>query len=55
MELDGHVYTVPAQSGIEVAPGIPNQARNESDADVHFLVTSSPSSRQDRTDIEEGS
>jgi mannose-6-phosphate isomerase-like protein (cupin superfamily) len=52
MELDGHVHIVPAQSGIEVAPNRPHQARNESDADVHFLVISSPTTTGDLTDIE---
>lgn len=52
MELDGQVHRVPQRSGIEIAPGAPHQARNESDEDVDFLVISTPTTRGDRTDIE---
>lgn len=52
MELDGNLHSVPAMSGIEIAPGIPHQARNDSEVDVHFLVVSTPTTRGDRTDIE---
>ncbi|MBL0923990.1 MAG: cupin domain-containing protein [Sphingomonadaceae bacterium] len=51
MELDGIRHTIPAMSGIEVPPGINHQARNDSDADVHFLVASSPTTRGDRVDV----
>ena len=38
-------------SGIEIAPQIKHQFMNRSDADVHFLVISVPSSRGDRVDF----
>lgn len=37
--------------GIEVAPGVPHQARNASSEEVRFLVISSPTTRGDRVDL----
>lgn len=51
MEIDAERHVVPAMSGIEIAPGKPHQARNDSPAEVHFLVVSSPSTRGDRIDL----
>jgi len=50
MELEGTVHRVEAGSGIEIVPGARHQARNDSDADVRFLVVSSPTTRGDRVD-----
>jgi mannose-6-phosphate isomerase-like protein (cupin superfamily) len=43
--LAGHLQ---AHEGIEVPPGTPHQLRNESSADLHFLVISQPNSHGDR-------
>ena len=34
--------------GIEIAPGVKHQFKNQSDVDAHFLVISVPSTRGDR-------
>ncbi|MGQ8631029.1 cupin domain-containing protein [Agrobacterium sp. DKPNP3] len=52
MELDGTYHSIPSMSGIEIPPLGRHQARNDSDADVHFLVISSPTTRGDRVDLE---
>ncbi|MGU7782030.1 cupin domain-containing protein [Burkholderia sp. PU8-34] len=52
MEIEGKIHVVPPMSGIEIAPGKLHQARNDSGADVRFLVMSTPSTRGDRTDID---
>ena len=48
MELAGKRETLQAQQGIEIPAGAPHQMRNESDADVEFLVISQPPSHGDR-------
>jgi mannose-6-phosphate isomerase-like protein (cupin superfamily) len=48
MEVGGAYHTLGAQQGIEIAPGLPHQMRNDSDADVEFLVISQPTARGDR-------
>ncbi len=52
MEVEGTVSRAPSQSGIEIPPLARHQARNESHADVHFLVISSRTTRADRTDTD---
>jgi mannose-6-phosphate isomerase-like protein (cupin superfamily) len=37
--------------GLEIPPGIKHQFKNESKADVHFLVISVPSTRLDRVNV----
>jgi quercetin dioxygenase-like cupin family protein len=49
LEVEGHSHRVGARCGVEIAPGTPHQARNESDTDVRFLVISAPPGRGDRT------
>ena len=51
MELDGVVHRLEPGTGIEIPPGVPHQARNDSIADVRFLVTSTPTTRGDRVDL----
>lgn len=51
IELGGRRHEVRERQGIEVAPGVPHQFRNESDADVLFLVVSAPKSHRDRVDV----
>ena len=48
LELDGRREVLTACHGVEVPPGAPHQARNDSDADVEFLVVSMPPSHGDR-------
>ncbi|HEX9438970.1 MAG TPA: cupin domain-containing protein [Roseiflexaceae bacterium] len=48
MEIDGARHTLGAHEGIEIAPGAPHQMRNDSTADVEFLVISQPTTRGDR-------
>ncbi|HUD90478.1 cupin domain-containing protein [Sphingobium sp.] len=50
MEADGRTHRLARGQGIEIAPGIPHQARNDSEAPVEMLVTSSPKSHGDRVD-----
>ncbi len=51
MELEGVHHSIAAGSGIEIPPQARHQARNDSTADVRFLVVSSPSTRGDRIDL----
>jgi quercetin dioxygenase-like cupin family protein len=48
MEMDGQNYTLQAGDGIHIPPQTPHQFRNESDAEVVFLVISQPHSHGDR-------
>ena len=48
MELDGTVHTLNPGQGLEIPPGSPHQAMNLSDADVDFMVVSTPTSKGDR-------
>ena len=41
-----------AGQGIEIPPGAAHQFRNDSDAEVNFIVVSCPKSHGDRADIE---
>jgi mannose-6-phosphate isomerase-like protein (cupin superfamily) len=51
LEIDGDRVALAEGQGVEVAPGLPHQFRNESDAPVDFLVISHPTTRGDRTDL----
>ena len=48
IELEGRRIALAAGQGLEVPPGAAHQFRNESAADVHFLVVSHPPSHGDR-------
>jgi mannose-6-phosphate isomerase-like protein (cupin superfamily) len=48
MTFDDRTVTLPPRHGIEIAPEIPHQARNSSDAETRFLVISQPPSHGDR-------
>lgn len=50
LELEGARHALGAGQGLEVPPGAAHQFRNESDADVRFLVISMPTTRGDRED-----
>ncbi|MFE8585947.1 cupin domain-containing protein [Sphingomonas sp. NCPPB 2930] len=53
MELEGVSHVVTAGSGIEIPPQARHQARNDSPADIRFLVVSTPSTRGDRIELDE--
>lgn len=48
MEVDGVVYQISPYEGIEVAPSVWHQMRNESHEAIEFLVISQPKSLGDR-------
>lgn len=48
IEINDERIVLQTQQGIEVPAGTPHQMRNESNADVVFLVTSVPKSHGDR-------
>jgi mannose-6-phosphate isomerase-like protein (cupin superfamily) len=51
IEVDGERKTLQAQQGIEIAPGVIHQFRNESNSEVTFLVVSAPKSHGDRVEV----
>ncbi|MCA9837850.1 MAG: cupin domain-containing protein [Trueperaceae bacterium] len=48
LELEGALYTLLPQQGLEVAPGQAHQLQNNGEEDLLFLVTSCPPSHGDR-------
>jgi mannose-6-phosphate isomerase-like protein (cupin superfamily) len=48
MRFDDRAVTLGPRQGIEIAPGLPHQAKNVSGADTRFLVISQPPSHGDR-------
>ena len=52
LELDGVTHRLGACQGLHVPPGAAHQIRNESAADVRFLVVSSPKSHGDRETVD---
>lgn len=50
MEIEGVIHELCAHEGLEVAPGVPHQMRNDSTDAVEFLVISQPTTRGDRID-----
>jgi quercetin dioxygenase-like cupin family protein len=48
IEVEGTRHRLGARSAIELPPGTAHQAVNESDADIEFLVVSTPPSHGDR-------
>jgi mannose-6-phosphate isomerase-like protein (cupin superfamily) len=52
IEIEGIRHVISANSGIEVPAGMNHKFRNDSNADVEFLVISSPKSHGDRIDSE---
>jgi mannose-6-phosphate isomerase-like protein (cupin superfamily) len=51
MEINGELIQLSEGQGLEVTPGIPHQFRNESSADVEFLVISHPTTVGDRIEV----
>jgi len=52
LEVDGIRHVLTAGQGLHIPPGAAHQFRNESSADVHFLVVSVPKSHGDRENVE---
>lgn len=48
MVFEDHHVVLRKDDGLEISPQVKHQFRNQSDADVHFLVISVPSTRGDR-------
>ena len=48
MSFEGSTNVLKKGQGIEIAPEVRHQFKNQSNADVHFLVISMPSTREDR-------
>ena len=51
MAFEDHEVTLNKGDGIEIEPQVKHQFKNHSNADVHFLVMSVPSTRGDRVDL----
>jgi quercetin dioxygenase-like cupin family protein len=54
IDVGGTRHRLPARTGLEIAPGVDHEARNESDSDVEFLVVSAPPSHGDRLTGDDG-
>ena len=52
MEHGGVVISLTPGTGLEVPPGVPHRIRNDSKADLEFLVTSVPPSHADRVAVD---
>ena len=51
LETGGVLHRLTARQGLEIAPGAPHQAKNESADAVEFLVVSQPPSHGDRVPV----
>ena len=51
MTFENEVIVLKKGQGMEIPPEVKHQFRNQSNADVHFLVISMPSTRGDRVNI----
>ena len=52
MDVEGTRHRLGARDGLELPPGAAHRAINESDADVEFLVVSTPPSHGDRIAVD---
>lgn len=50
LELNSELHILNRNEGLEIPPGLPHFASNESPEGTRFLVTSQPPSHGDRTD-----
>ena len=51
MTFEGRTVVLEKGQGIEIGANVKHQFRNESNADVHFLVISVPPTRDDRVNL----
>jgi mannose-6-phosphate isomerase-like protein (cupin superfamily) len=54
IEVNGVRQFIRMHQGLEIAPGVPHQISNVSDAALHFLVVSCPPSHGDRSELTAG-
>lgn len=52
LEMEGAIHALHPGEGLHVPPGAAHQMRNDSVADLRFLVVSSPQSHGDRIAVE---
>ncbi len=52
IEINGKIFKLNKQDGIEVEPNLQHQIMNNSNEDLEFLVISNPPSQTDRIDLE---
>jgi len=52
MEIEGKLHNIPPQEGLHIPPGVAHRLSNNGDADLLFLVTSTPPSHGDRQVLE---
>jgi mannose-6-phosphate isomerase-like protein (cupin superfamily) len=50
LDFENRQVTIHKGEGLEIPPQVRHQFRNQSDADVHFLVISVPTTKGDRVD-----
>lgn len=51
LEMDGDLYELSPQEGLEIPPLAQHRVMNRSDAETEFLVISQPASRGDRVTV----
>jgi mannose-6-phosphate isomerase-like protein (cupin superfamily) len=51
MVFEDHKVVLQRGEGLEIPPQVKHQLKNQSNADVHFLVMSVPSTRGDRVNV----
>jgi mannose-6-phosphate isomerase-like protein (cupin superfamily) len=51
MAFENTSVTLKKGQGLEIAPGVKHQFKNQSNADVHFLVISVPTTHGDRVNV----
>ena len=51
IEVNGEIFDLSQNEGIEVAPQIPHQMFNHSEDEIEFLVISQPNSKDDRETV----
>jgi mannose-6-phosphate isomerase-like protein (cupin superfamily) len=51
MVFEGHEVILSKGQGLEIPPQVKHQFQNRSNADVHFLVISIPTTRGDRVNV----
>ena len=51
IEVNGEIFNLSQNEGIEVAPQIPHQMFNHSEDEIEFLVISQPNSKDDRETV----
>ncbi|WP_422859767.1 cupin domain-containing protein [Flagellimonas sp. S174] len=50
-QIESEIVRVPSREGIHIQPNLVHQIRNEGETDLEFLVISQPTTRGDRTNV----